>query len=175
MVVDAARGWVRTTLLMALVAVCTACHGRPLQSQMAPGSDPRVTGAKAGSREARGIDRRALDRYSRARDLFEGRTPLSPVENRMTARDYRVLADAQRRRDPRVSNPPPRTGVRKAFDEALANPAQPSFMDPAKAYMPGELCADPIVMAMLFIQSVVDPKSLERRMEAWRKERKAER
>ena len=144
--------------VLILLPLCVACHGRPLQSQMAPGSDPRSGADAAPTRTVAGVSRTDLDRYSRARAVFEGRVPLSPVENTLERHHIAQLAREQQRRDPRISEPPPKTGVRAQADEFLANAARPSFLEPQKAYVPGELCADPVLLAVLAARFLRDPE-----------------
>jgi hypothetical protein len=147
------RAILAALLLISALLLQAGCHGRPLLSQMAPGSDLRAGNVQTerSARRARAT-RAELDRYSRARDLFEGRAPLTPVENVLKPEHYRKLVEDQLRRDPRSSEARTQeTLVREQVDELMASPAKPSFMAPEKGYLPGQVGLDPIAISWLIV------------------------
>jgi len=121
-----------------LVLFMTACHGRPLQSQMAHArpSPADTTGSAVATGNSPTSAPRLDDLLARQ---GESRSKDGPI-----AREHLdKVTEAVRLRDPRRSKPRhPVSWVRARMNHDLANAARPSWRDPAKAFMPGEVGVD---------------------------------
>ena len=74
----------------------------------------------------------------------------------MKAEDFRRIAQEMARRD--AGSPRSRrlqTPERAALAGVLAHPAAPSWQDPTKAFLPGELCVDPIALTVLVVRALI--------------------
>lgn len=125
--------------LSALLALSmTACHGRPLQSQMA-----HARPSPADTTEFAVATGDAPTGDPLFDDLLAGQGELPSRESRVAREQLDKVTEAVRLRDPRRSKPRhPMSWVRARMNEDLANAARPSWRDPAKAFMPGEIAVD---------------------------------
>lgn len=126
------------TLSALLALSMTACHGRPLQSQMAHASpSPADT---TGSAVSTGD---SLTSAARPDDLLAGQGESRSKDSSIAREHLDKVTEALRLRDPRRSRPRhPVSWVRARMNHDLANAARPSWRDPAKAFMPGEVGVD---------------------------------